>query len=276
MAEFWWGQSPKSEIRQHKNFYAACLGKCQPILAHMLSNMEVDDDPLLINTAKDKPLKIVYQDDVMVVINKPSELLSVPGKNITDSVYHRVKLLFPHATGSLIVHRLDMATSGLMVLALNKAAHKNLQQQFISRSVKKRYIALLNGVLEDNKLENENVEGEVLKQKEGLINLPLAGDFNDRPRQLVCFEHGKNAETFWQVQSVNKQQQTIKVALYPKTGRTHQLRVHCAHHLGLNMPILGDDLYGTPAKRLHLQAQYLELDHPVNKNRMHFELDDDF
>ena len=261
LAEFWWGKSPKSEVREHKNFYGACIGKCQPILAHMLSGIMVDEDPLLTNTAENMPLEIIYQDDVMVVVNKPSELLSVPGKSIKDSVYQRVQQLFPNATGSLIVHRLDMSTSGLMVLALNPQVHKNLQKQFIERTVKKRYLALLDGLL---------------AQDEGTINLPLLGDFNDRPRQMVCYQEGKVAETFWQVISINKQQQTTKVALYPKTGRTHQLRVHCAHALGLHMPIIGDDLYGKNANRLHLQAQYLAFDHPVSNKPLVFEIPDDF
>ncbi|GGP55571.1 RNA pseudouridine synthase [Shewanella algicola] len=259
MAEFWWGSSPKSEIKQHKNYYPACHGKCRPILTHMLKGMQVDADPLLINPGKDTQIDIIYQDDVMVIINKPAELLSVPGKNITDSVFSRMKQLFPDATGPLIVHRLDMSTSGLMVIALTKKANKALQQQFIQRSVTKRYIALIEGVP---------------SQDEGDISLPLRVDLDDRPKQLVCYEHGKHAETFWQVyQRVNKR---TLVYLYPKTGRTHQLRVHCAHHDGLHMPIVGDDLYGVAANRLHLHAQYLALTHPGSGEAMVFEVKADF
>jgi tRNA pseudouridine32 synthase / 23S rRNA pseudouridine746 synthase len=256
MAEFWWGASPKSEIRQHKHFYPACMGKCQPILSHMLEGMAVDDNPMLINPALGKTLEIVYQDDVMVVVNKPAGFLSVPGKDIQDSVYTRIKSQFPTASGSLIVHRLDMATSGLMVLALNPHAHKALQAQFIRRSVNKSYVALLEGV--------------VIKDS-GVINLPLRGDYYDRPRQLVCAEHGKPAETYWQVIHRDNIKQQTKVMLHPHTGRTHQLRVHCAHHLGLNMPIVGDDLYGNVANRLHLHAQHLELLHPMSEKLMVFE-----
>ena len=273
MAEFWWGQAPKSAIRQHKNFYGACSGKCQPILTHMLEGMNIDDNPLLLNPAEGKALDIIYQDDVIVVVNKPHEFLSVPGKNIEDSVYLRIKQLFPQATGSLIVHRLDMSTSGLMILALTKRAQKNIQQQFISRAIKKRYVAILEGNFE-----------KTLLNSQGEINLPLRGDFNDRPRQLVCFEQGKQAKTQWQV--IGSVEGKTKLYLYPETGRTHQLRVHCAHGQGLNMPILGDDLYGNDsygshgddkkAQRLHLHAQRLTLSHPVTKEVMTFEVDEEF
>lgn len=267
LAEFWWGKSPKSEVRQHKNFYTACIGKCQPILTHMLSGMLIDDNPLLKSLSKDKNVEIIYQDDAMAVIDKPSELLSVPGKSISDCVYSRMKLLFPKATGPLIVHRLDMSTSGLMVIALTKQAHKNLQQQFIKRTVEKRYVALLSGCPK-----------QLLEKEEGLISLPLAGDFDDRPRQMVCFETGKAAETTWRRIAFEEQngKMLTRVHLYPKTGRTHQLRVHCAHHLGFNVPIVGDDLYGTRAKRLHLHAETLKLNHPTTHKVMAFSVDAKF
>ena len=261
LAEFWWGKSPKSEVRQHKNFYTACIGKCQPILTHMLSGMLIDDNPLLKSLSEDKNVEIIYQDEVMAVINKPSELLSVPGKSISDCVHSRMKLLFPKASGPLIVHRLDMSTSGLMVIALTKQAHKNLQQQFIKRTVEKRYVALLSGCPK-----------QLVDNEEGVISLPLAGDFDDRPRQMVCFETGKEAETKWQRIAFEQQgEQTLtRIHLYPKTGRTHQLRVHCAHHLGFNTPIVGDDLYGSKANRLHLHAEMLKLNHPTTNEAMAF------
>ncbi|MBL4899831.1 MAG: RluA family pseudouridine synthase, partial [Colwellia sp.] len=283
MAEFWWGQAPKSEIRQHKKFYGACIGKCKPILAHMLAGMSLDDDPLLINPAANKILETVYQDDAIVVVNKPSGLLSVPGKNIEDSVYLRIKQQFPTATGTLIVHRLDMATSGLMVLALTQRAQKNLQKQFISRTIKKRYVALLEGKVEGRLAESNTTFSD---NRVGDITLPLRGDFDDRPRQLVCFEHGKAAKTHWQV--IEQLAGKTKLYLYPETGRTHQLRVHCAHPLGLNIPILGDDLYGRDnhdvshkmvdrqAQRLHLHAEKLTLNHPITKAMMTFQVDADF
>ncbi|WP_063658961.1 RluA family pseudouridine synthase [Aliivibrio fischeri] len=259
LAEFWWGIAPKSEIRQHKKFYASCQSKCQPILGHMLDGIEMDENPLLINPAEGKDLEIVYEDEFMVVVNKPADFLSVPGKNIHDSVYARIQQRYPDATGGLIIHRLDMATSGLLVLGLTPKAHKRLQQQFINRTVEKRYTALLDGVL---------------KQDEGLITLPMRGDLYDRPRQLVCFEHGKPAETTYQV--IERKENKTKVYLYPKTGRTHQLRVHCAHYLGLNMPITGDGLYGKKANRLHLHAGYLSLIHPITKEPMEFNVEAEF
>lgn len=256
MAEFWWGASPKSEIRRHLNFYAACLGKCQPILTHMLEGIALDENALLINPAEGQNIDIIYQDDAMVVINKPAEFLSVPGKNIEDSVYLRMKQQFPNAKGPIIVHRLDMSTSGLMVIALSKQAHKNLQKQFINRTVKKRYVALLDGLLTADK---------------GIINLPLRVDFNDRPRQLVCYDYGKAAETHWRL--IEQKQGKSKVYFYPKTGRTHQLRVHSAHSKGLDMPIVGDDLYGQKTNRLHLHAESLEFAHPITKEEMKFKID---
>ncbi|MDO6677717.1 pseudouridine synthase [Shewanella sp. 4_MG-2023] len=259
MAEFWWGMSPKSEIKQHKNYYPACHGKCRPILGHMLKGLLVDENPLLSNPAEGVELPIVYQDDHIVIVNKPAEFLSVPGKNITDSVYSRMKQAFPHATGPLIVHRLDMSTSGLMVIALSKEANKHLVQQFISRTVTKRYIAKIDGVPQLDR---------------GDITLPLRVDLDDRPKQLVCYLHGKNAQTHWQkVQELNN---SCLIHLFPKTGRTHQLRVHCAHAKGLNMPILGDDLYGKNAQRLHLHAQLLSIIHPNTNHRITFEVNADF
>ncbi|OUS50922.1 RNA pseudouridine synthase [Shewanella sp. SACH] len=266
IAEFWWGAPPKSEIRQHKQFYPACLRKCQPILGHMLEGLVVDENPLLTNPAEGKTLAILYQDDAMAIVNKPAEFLSVPGKEIEDSVYSRMCQTFPHATGPLIVHRLDMSTSGLMVIALTKDAHKQLQKQFIQRTVTKRYVALLAGM--PAVMAN--------KQATGHISLPLRGDLDDRPRQLVCHEFGKAAETHWELSQLDEMALTARIYLYPKTGRTHQLRVHCAHSEGLNTPIVGDDLYGTRANRLHLHADLLMLQHPVTRERMRFQVDPDF
>jgi len=259
MAEFWWGASPKSEIRKHQNFYPACQGKCQPILEHMLEGMCIDDNPLLTNPALGKTIDIIYQDEVMLVINKPAEFLSVPGKRIEDSVYLRIKQRFPKATGPLIVHRLDMSTSGLMVIALSKEAHKELQKQFIKRTVNKRYMALLDGEI---------------KEDSGIIDLPLRVDLDDRPRQLVCYEHGRHATTQWQV--IERKNHQTKIYFYPITGRTHQLRVHSAHIKGLNTPIVGDDLYGNKGERLHLHAETLEFKHPMTKELMCFQIDAEF
>jgi tRNA pseudouridine32 synthase / 23S rRNA pseudouridine746 synthase len=250
MAEFWWGQSPKSEIRKHKQFYPACKSKCEPILlSHMLNGLDMEANPFQENPAEGKNIEIVFEDEVLAVINKPAEFLSVPGKIISDSVYQRVKELYPNATGPLIVHRLDMSTSGLMLIAKNEETYVKLQSQFIKRTIKKRYVALLDGILEEN---------------EGFIDLPLRVDLDDRPRQLVCYEHGKSAQTKWEKIEI-RNNQTL-VYFYPITGRTHQLRVHASHELGLNTPIVGDDLYGSKANRLHLHAESLTFEHPeLNK-----------
>ncbi|MGV1020987.1 pseudouridine synthase [Empedobacter falsenii] len=259
MAEFWWGDSPKSEVRKHGQFYPACTGKCEPILGHMLQGIELNENLLLKQNSTVEELEILYQDNDLVVINKPEEFLSVPGIEIKDSVYLRIKHQFPLATGPIIVHRLDMSTSGILVLALNKESHKLLQQQFIKRKVQKRYIALLDG----------NVERD-----NGFIDLPLRVDLDDRPRQMVCYEHGKTAQTKYEV-IARKDNKTL-VYFYPITGRTHQLRMHASHRLGLNAPIIGDDLYGTKTNRLHLHAESLEFTHPKTKELMKFQVDPNF
>lgn len=248
LAEFWWGQSPKSEVRKHKQFYPACRSKCEPILAHMLNGILMDENPLLENPAEGKEIEIVFEDEFLVVINKPAEFLTVPGKNIQDSVYERVKKRYPDATGPLIVHRLDMSTSGLLLIAKSEEIYKKLQSQFIKRTVKKRYVALLDGIV---------------KQPEGSINLPLRVDLDNRPNQLVCYEYGKPAETHFKVIEIKNKK--TRIHFFPITGRTHQLRVHASHSLGLNCPIIGDDLYGTKADRLHLHAEEITFMHPISK-----------
>jgi len=259
MAEFWWGDSPKSEVRKHGQFYPACTGKCEPILGHMLQGIELNENLLLKQNSTVEELEILYQDNDLVVINKPEEFLSVPGIEIKDSVYLRIKHQFPLATGPIIVHRLDMSTSGILVLALNKESHKLLQQQFIKRKVNKRYIALLDG-----NIEHDN----------GFIDLPLRVDLDDRPRQMVSYEHGKMAQTKYEV-IARKDNKTL-VYFYPITGRTHQLRMHASHRLGLNAPIIGDDLYGKKANRLHLHAESLEFTHPKTKELMKFQVEPNF
>lgn len=249
MAEFWWGKAPNSEIRKHKQFYPACKSKCEPILMmHMLKGLDMEANPFEENPAEGKEIKIVYEDEVLLVINKPAEFLSVPGKKIQDSVYQRIKDRYPNATGPLIVHRLDMSTSGLLLIAKDEETYIKLQSQFIKRTIKKRYVALLDGIL---------------KEKEGFIDLPLRVDLDDRPRQLVCYEHGKQAQTKWEVIEVKNNQ--TRVYFYPISGRTHQLRVHASHELGLKTPIVGDDLYGSKSNRLHLHAEQLVFTHPVTK-----------
>ncbi len=259
LAEFWWGVSPKSEIRKHSHFYPSCRGKCEPILGHMLKGLEVDENPLLENPAVGKSLPILFEDDHLVVVNKPAEFLSVPGKTIKDSVYTRIQHQYPAATGPLIIHRLDMATSGILLLAKTKAAHKYIQFQFIHRKIQKTYVALLDGLLEENC---------------GTVDLPLRTDIDDRPRQLVCFDFGKPAQTEWKV--LSQKNGKTRVQFHPITGRTHQLRVHAAHSLGLNTPIIGDDLYGSKADRLHLHATTITFQHPETKEMMTISSDPEF
>ncbi len=259
MAEFWWGKSPNKEVRKHQQFYPACQGKCKPILTHMLDGIEMDTNPLLENPAVGKELETIFEDDELIVIYKPNDFLSVPGIHIQDSVYSRIKQQVKDISGPIIVHRLDMATSGLLVLAKNKKAHKIIQSQFINKTVKKRYTALLDGIITENK---------------GTIDLPLRVDLDDRPRQLVCYEHGKPAETKWEV--IERKNGKTKVHFYPISGRTHQLRMHASHSLGLNIPIIGDDLYGKKADRLYLHSDTLEFTHPITKEKMKFHKKADF
>lgn len=249
MAEFWWGASPKTEIRYHGHYYPACKGKCEPILQHMLQGLEVDENPMLKSMQSiTEKLEVVYEDEWLVVVNKPAGMLSVPGKKETVSVYSIMRKQYPAADGPMIVHRLDMATSGLLIIAKSKRVHQNLQAQFKSRLVKKRYIALLEGKISENK---------------GTIELPLCLNPLDRPRQMVHTEYGKPAVTDFQV--LERRDKYTRVAFYPRTGRTHQLRVHAAHPLGLHCPIMGDELYGRKAERLYLHAEALEFVHPVTE-----------
>jgi len=259
LAEFWWGQSPKGEVRVHGQYYPACRGKCEPILGHMLTGLEVEANPMLVNPAEGKSLKIVFEDESIIIINKPAEFLSVPGKSIDDSVYSRIRDMYPEADGPLLVHRLDMSTSGILLVAKNREAHRKLQNQFIRRKVSKRYVALLNGIVEKD---------------EGSIDLPLRVDLDDRPRQMVCNTYGKSARTNYTV--IERVNGKTRVYFYPVTGRTHQLRVHSAHSLGLNCPIVGDDLYGLRAERLYLHAESLTFKHPKSGEMMTFQLDPEF
>ena len=248
MAEFWWGDSPKAEIRHHGHYYPACKGKCEPILQHMLQGLHVEENPMLKRMqVPSKNLEIVYEDPWLSVINKPAGMLSVPGKEDAVSVYSLMREQYPEADGPLTVHRLDMATSGLMLIAKTKRVHQNLQAQFKNRLVRKRYVALLEGIVPKDK---------------DTVDLPLCLNPLDRPRQMVHTEHGKPAITDYQVLERLDGKRT-RIAFYPRTGRTHQLRIHAAHPLGLHCPIIGDELYGEKADRLYLHAEYLEFTHPI-------------
>ena len=241
--EFWWGRSPESEIRIHQNHYPACRGKCGPILQHMLEGIEVDSDPL-IPVEKIKAVPVLYEDDLVIAVEKPANLLSVPGKEIEYSLASIVKKQFPKIQGPGLVHRLDYETSGIVLIGKTMDSYKALQKQFLSRTVQKKYVALLERPIDSDL---------------GEINLPLTLDIFNRPRQLVCFEKGKPALTKYRL--INNKKGT-RVVFFPVTGRTHQLRVHAAHQKGLNSPILGDSLYGNSNDRLFLHAASLVFKHP--------------
>ncbi len=258
MAEFWWGASPVGEVRHHGHFYPACRSKCKPILDFMLQGLDVEDNPLE-QPMGDAGLDIIYDDQWLTVVNKPSGMLTVPGKALEDSLLTRYQAAHPEATGPIVVHRLDQETSGLVLFAKDKASHKALQQQFENHTISKRYIALLDGVVQ---------------QDEGVIDLPIRPDVDDRPRQRVDHEHGKPAVTRYRV--LERRGQVTRIELEPLTGRTHQLRVHASHPLGLNCPIVGDRLYGTASSRLMLHAQSITFTHPATGRELSVEAPPEF
>ena len=281
MAMFWWGESPKEEIRHHLQFYPACNGKCKPILHWMLPDTVFDS-----KIAEKQALEILYEDDQLAVIHKPSGLLSVPGKDSSQpSVYSIMRKKYPAASSPLIVHRLDMATSGLMIIAKTDFAYHRLQKEFLHHRVQKKYIAII-GCKDQEACDKiwEKAKKEELKEEEKSsisaekqkISLPLMPDYLDRPRQIVNHEQGKEAITEYEV--LDRIDAThLRLALYPKTGRTHQLRVHCAHHEGLNAPILGDPLYGNEkASRLHLHAEEITFNHPLTGKEINIKREADF
>ena len=349
MAEFWWGESPASEIRHHLHYYPACRSKCLPILTHMLKGLDVAPNPLAQKRHSAEP-RVLYADEYIMVVDKPAGMLSVPGKaesvrsefsdsaNIsveeyfanlqlpTNSQFTTEQFTIGEADNSKLkiqnskflkaAHRLDMDTSGLLVLARTEQAYVELQRQFASRETVKRYEAVLSGVPKHivggygipvvaiaNSCSHLHFYGQGLRQEcrsllrlepfaiqfakysSGCISLPLIADINDRPRQRVDMEHGKPALTLYNIVEVRAVDANTAVAyttkkvdkrrtlvhLYPKTGRTHQLRVHCAHPLGLACPILGDPLYGIErADRMYLHAAELTFRHPVTDETMHF------
>lgn len=255
MGEFWMGRPPKGEIREEGHFYPSCQAKCRPILGWMLQGLDVEENPLRRDYDRlIAQLRIIAEDDDIVVVDKPAGLLSVPGKDDLPALSDIIRQRYPKAEGPLIVHRLDMDTSGLMVLALNTDAYHRLQDQFIRHTVEKRYRALL---------EHPMPIGE-----RGRIDLPLCPNPYDRPRQMVHEEYGRRAITNYEI--VGEEDGHTVVYLWPETGRTHQLRVHMAHPEGLGNPIVGDRLYGSPGERLMLFADELAFQHPTSGERMHF------
>ena len=253
-AQFWWGASPDDKVRHHAYYYPASQGWCGEALRFMLKAIKISKAKILgLNSDNSNKLEIVYEDEYLLLLNKPAGLLSVPGKEVQDSVQTRLHKYCPGASGPLLLNRLDLATSGLILAAKQKDIHKALQKQFIEREVKKEYIALL-------------PVKSFVEQGEGVIDLPLRVDIDDRPRQMVCYSHGKPAITRWQVMSTSKDVARIK--FFPVTGRTHQLRVHAAHKSGLNAPIIGDSLYGKADERLMLHASQLSFIHPITGKRI--------
>lgn len=272
MAMFWWGESPKEEIRHHLQFYPACNGKCKPILHWMLPPSVFESSASAENGIGGQKgpfpkqvemlyeqVETLYEDCELTVIHKPAGLLSVPGKDAAQpSVYALMRRKYPEATGPLIVHRLDMATSGLMIIAKTEFAYHRLQKEFLNHRVQKKYIAIIS---------EKEISGKVIPEK-GIISLPLMPDYLDRPRQIVNHTQGKEAITEYEVLE-HVDDSHLRIALYPKTGRTHQLRVHCAHQEGLNAPILGDPLYGNEkAARLHLHAEEITFEHPLTGKKI--------
>lgn len=260
MAMFWWGESPKEEIRHHLQFYPACNGKCKPILHWMLPASTFE--PAAVNPSIYNKVETLYEDREIAVIHKPEGLLSVPGKDTSQpSVYALMRRKFPEATSPLIVHRLDMATSGVMIIAKTEFAYHRLQRAFLNHQIQKKYIAI--------------ISGKDVPEK-GIISLPLLPDYLNRPRQMVNHEQGKEAITEYEIlERIDGSH--LRIALYPKTGRTHQLRVHCAHQEGLNAPILGDPLYGNEkAARLHLHAEEITFEHPLTGKKMTIKRKADF
>lgn len=285
MAMFWWGESPKEEIRHHLQFYSACNGKCKPIL-HWMLPPSVFESPASaengIGGQKGPFLKQVeifyeqvetlYEDCELTVIHKPAGLLSVPGKDAAQpSVYALMRRKYPEATGPLIVHRLDMATSGLMIIAKTEFAYHRLQKEFLNHRVQKKYIAIIS----EKEISGKEISRKEISEK-GIISLPLLPDYLNRPRQIVNHEQGKEAITEYEIlERIDGSH--LRIALYPKTGRTHQLRVHCAHQEGLNAPILGDPLYGNEkAARLHLHAEEITFEHPLTGKKITIKRKADF
>lgn len=262
MAEFWYGQSPKNELRRHGHYYPSCKSKCEPLLHFMLQGLLVEPDPMQQESRRDfsNHVKILYEDSWILAVSKPAGMLSVPGKDEQAlSVLQWAMSRLDTSDGPLLVHRLDMATSGILLIAKTKSVHQALQQLFETRAIKKRYIALL--------------DREIVERK-GFIRLPLSPDPNDRPRQIVSFEYGKPAVTRYEVLQVTSG--CTRIAFYPQTGRTHQLRVHAAHPDGLDAPIIGDTLYGRASDRMYLHAESLIFKHPVSGQSIHLVCPPDF
>lgn len=257
MAEFWVGPSPKEELRIAGNYYPACRSKCKPVLEFMLQGLNVEPNPLVErNRRLAASLEVLYECEYYVIVNKPSGMLSVPGIDYVPTVYDVIRQRHPEATGPMIVHRLDMDTSGLMVVALNTPTYHALQRQFLMHTVRKRYTAVIDTSRRKTPLPHS-----------GEVSLPICPNPLDRPRQMVSETFGKEALTLYKIVD-DSNRQRVRIHFYPQTGRTHQLRVHSAHHDGLDSPIVGDPLYGQASTRLMLHAAELTFLHPVTKQEL--------
>lgn len=249
MAEFWWGAPPKNAIRKHKQFYPACTGRCGPILEFMLQGLVVDDNPMLLET-KDLKYSVIFEDDHLLVVNKPAGLLTTPGKEILDSLQTRIQKAYPNLNHIMPIHRLDQGTSGLVIFVKDKETHKKMQYLLNNKLIKKTYEALLEGRIDS---------------KSGVIELAIGLDHNNPPFQMVS-SNGKTAKTEYKVIQLNNSNTMVEFS--PITGRTHQLRIHSAHFKGLNSPIVGDDMYGVKSDRMYLHASKLEFKHPYSKEEL--------
>ena len=256
MGEFWWGDSPEGEIRRHGNFYPACHNRCRPLLGFMLQGLDVEPNKLEQNQLQ---ISIIYNDDWLVAVNKPAGLLSVPGKDDADSALTQLQKIYGETADIQPVHRLDMQTSGVLLFAKDKQTQVSMMQLFERRQVKKRYVAVVEGIP---------------AAEQGIVSLPLRLNPDDRPRQIVDFKHGRKAVTRYKVLGGNGKLTVVE--FFPETGRTHQLRVHAAHPSGLNCPIVGDNLYGSPADRLYLHAERIEFTHPATGGKITIECKEDF
>lgn len=258
LAEFWIGAPDARELRQEGYFYGACMGKCRPILRHMLLGIETDDtiEEQLSKEELKKKVRVLYEDDYLLVALKPAGLLTIPGKrdmiDLERCLQELRGLEYVKA-----VHRLDQDTSGIVVCVKEASLYSVLQKQFSSRKVVKRYEAVV------------CPQAGCTIMDKGTISLPLLLNPLDRPRQMVDYRYGKPAETRYEVRK-RLPNGWVCLNLYPMTGRTHQLRVHCAHPDGLNAPIKGDRLYGKPDSRLFLHAAEIRFSHPVTGSSLKF------
>ena len=260
MMEWWWGASPKQEIRKHWQHYPACNSKCKPILGWMLKGLDVEPNSQEERAKETKGLKTIYEDEWIIAVDKPGGMLSVDGKIDAESVDSKIRNSKAEYQNAMIVHRLDMDTSGILLIAKDKETHKALQEQFLNHTIKKTYQAILDGIITE---PTETIKYTTPTNKEitvGKINLPLSPDIMDRPKQKVDYEHGKQATTLYRILKTSAGKTLVE--FYPQTGRTHQLRVHSAHKSGLGAPIVGDELYGNRADELKLRAVEITFWHP--------------